>query len=64
METKTRTLILYATIANFSGLVITLALEIVHRSIYHESRYLLGVALFGAATLISAAWLAYKQIGE
>ena len=64
METQTRSLILYATIATFSGLVTTLTLEIVHRVVYHESHYLPGAALFGAATLIGAVWLAYKQIQE
>lgn len=64
MKIQTRSAIFYATVGNAAGLIVTLALEIVHRAVYHESHYLPGAALFGAATLIGVVWLAYKHIGK
>ena len=53
MRNKTRSAISYATLFNFAGFLASLLFA----QRFHKTRYLLGAALFGVATVVGAVWL-------
>ena len=60
MNNKTRSAISYATLLNFAGFLASFLFA----QRFHETRYLLGAALFGVAAAVGAIWLSRKAKEE
>lgn len=57
MKKKIRSAISYATLFNIAGFLASFLFT----QCFHETRYLLGAALFGIATVGCVVWLSSKE---